>query len=155
MHSSLFRQTMEALGLDGRYGAYLDSPGPTLATVNLMSLFGLHRRWRGASWAPPGGHGDDLHRAQPPLRQRAAPARLRPPGHRVLRRARGGRCGARQIAAHLLAGSSPSKAPRWRATCSSAPGRCSSWTGWSAHQLAAWRAGRSSLGGRFAVARAA
>ena len=23
-------------------------PGPTLATVNLMSLFGLHRRWRGA-----------------------------------------------------------------------------------------------------------
>ena len=29
--------------------AYLDRiPGVTLATVNLMSLFGLHRRWRGA-----------------------------------------------------------------------------------------------------------
>ncbi|HEV7861877.1 MAG TPA: iron-containing redox enzyme family protein, partial [Acidimicrobiia bacterium] len=31
------------------YGAYLDLlPGTTLATVNLISLFGLHRRWRGA-----------------------------------------------------------------------------------------------------------
>lgn len=49
MHSTLFRATMEALGLDGRYGAYLDRlPGVTLATVNLMSLFGLNRRWRGA-----------------------------------------------------------------------------------------------------------
>jgi hypothetical protein len=49
MHSQLFRTTMQALGLDGRYGAYLDRiPAPSLATVNLMSLFGLHRRWRGA-----------------------------------------------------------------------------------------------------------
>ena len=40
---------MEALGLDGSYGAYLDViPGSTLATVNVMSLFGLHRRLRGA-----------------------------------------------------------------------------------------------------------
>src|SRR5438045_2693004 len=30
-------------------GAYLDRlPGTTLATTNLISLFGLHRRWRGA-----------------------------------------------------------------------------------------------------------
>jgi hypothetical protein len=49
MHSTLFERTMRALGLDGRYGAYLDHlPGTTLATVNLMSLFGLHRRLRGA-----------------------------------------------------------------------------------------------------------
>jgi hypothetical protein len=48
-HARLFANTMEALGLDGRYGAYLDAiPGYTLATVNLMSLFGLHRRLRGA-----------------------------------------------------------------------------------------------------------
>jgi Iron-containing redox enzyme len=48
-HSRLFANTMEALGLDGRYGAYLDViPGHTLASVNLMSLFGLHRRLRGA-----------------------------------------------------------------------------------------------------------
>jgi hypothetical protein len=39
---------MAALGLDEEYGAYLDVlPGITLATVNLMSLFGLHRRNRG------------------------------------------------------------------------------------------------------------
>jgi hypothetical protein len=49
MHSRLFAQAMEALGLDATLGAYLDLlPGSTLATVNLMSLFGLHRRWRGA-----------------------------------------------------------------------------------------------------------
>jgi Iron-containing redox enzyme len=49
MHSVLFAQTMAALGLDPTYGAYLDQlPGVTLATVNLMSLFGLHRRRRGA-----------------------------------------------------------------------------------------------------------
>jgi hypothetical protein len=49
LHSELFRQTMIELGLCGDYGAYLDRlPGVTLATVNLMSMFGLHRRWRGA-----------------------------------------------------------------------------------------------------------
>jgi hypothetical protein len=49
MHATLFADVMEALGLDATYGAYLDRlPGPTLATVNLVSLFGLHRRWRGA-----------------------------------------------------------------------------------------------------------
>ena len=49
MHAELFRSTMVAAGLDGSYGAYVDRlPGTTLATVNLISLFGLHRRWRGA-----------------------------------------------------------------------------------------------------------
>ncbi len=49
IHSELFAKAMRALGLDATYGAYLDRiPGVTLATVNLMSLFGLHRRWRGA-----------------------------------------------------------------------------------------------------------
>jgi hypothetical protein len=49
MHSTLFVDTMEALGLDTGYGAYLDLlPGTTLATTNLISLFGLRRRWRGA-----------------------------------------------------------------------------------------------------------
>jgi Iron-containing redox enzyme len=49
MHSVLFAKTMAALGLDPTYGAYLDRlPAVTLATVNLMSLFGLHRRRRGA-----------------------------------------------------------------------------------------------------------
>jgi hypothetical protein len=49
MHSALFAQTMDGLGLDASYGAYLPLlPGITLATVNLMSWFGLHRRLRGA-----------------------------------------------------------------------------------------------------------
>ena len=48
MHAHLFARAMTALGLDASYGAYLDViPGRTLATVNLMSLMGLHRRWRG------------------------------------------------------------------------------------------------------------
>jgi Iron-containing redox enzyme len=49
MHSTLFAASMNALGLDSRYGAYLDLlPGTTLATTNVISLFGLHRRRRGA-----------------------------------------------------------------------------------------------------------
>jgi len=49
MHAELFADTMRALHLDATYGAYLDRiPAETLDTVNLVSLFGLHRRWRGA-----------------------------------------------------------------------------------------------------------
>lgn len=49
MHSELFRTTMRGLGLCDTYGHYLDAvPAVTLATSNLISLFGLHRRWRGA-----------------------------------------------------------------------------------------------------------
>ena len=49
IHAQLFAGTLRALGLDDAYGAYLDLiPGVTLATVNLMSLAGLHRRRRGA-----------------------------------------------------------------------------------------------------------
>jgi hypothetical protein len=49
IHAELFARAMRALGLNSEYGAYLELiPGVTLATVNLMSLFGLHRRWRGA-----------------------------------------------------------------------------------------------------------
>lgn len=49
VHATLFGETMRLLGLDDTYGAYLDHvPGVTLTTGNLISLFGLHRRWRGA-----------------------------------------------------------------------------------------------------------
>lgn len=48
MHSSLFERTLLAVGLDPTPNAYLDEiPGWTLATTNLISLFGLHRRLRG------------------------------------------------------------------------------------------------------------
>ena len=47
VHATLFAKAMRALDLDPAYGAYLDRiPAVTLATVNLMSLFGLHRRLR-------------------------------------------------------------------------------------------------------------
>ena len=49
VHSTLFAKAMDALDLDSSYGAYLDRiPGVTLATVNLISRFGLHRELRGA-----------------------------------------------------------------------------------------------------------
>jgi len=74
MHATLFARTMRALGLDDTYGAYLDLiPGVTLATTNLISMFGLHRRLRGAlaghlavfemtSVTPMGRYGEALRR---------------------------------------------------------------------------------------------
>ena len=48
VHAHLFARTMAALRLDAGYGAHVGAlPGITLATVNLMSCFGLHRRNRG------------------------------------------------------------------------------------------------------------
>ena len=49
MHSRLFADTMRGAGLDDTYGAYVDRvPAVALASLNLMTLFGLHRRLRGA-----------------------------------------------------------------------------------------------------------
>ncbi|MHA7154792.1 iron-containing redox enzyme family protein [Arthrobacter sp. TMN-50] len=49
MHSALYAQSMREAGLDDRYGNYIDSvPAITLASSNLMSMFGLNRRLRGA-----------------------------------------------------------------------------------------------------------
>ena len=49
MHASLFADTMDSLGLDPTANAYLDQlPAATLATTNVITLFGLHRRLRGA-----------------------------------------------------------------------------------------------------------
>jgi hypothetical protein len=49
IHAQLFADVMDAIGLDSDYGAYLDRiPAVTLATVNLISLFGLNRRLLGA-----------------------------------------------------------------------------------------------------------
>jgi hypothetical protein len=49
MHSQLFADLLIGAGMSPGYLHYLDQvPACTLATVNLMSLFGLHRRLRGA-----------------------------------------------------------------------------------------------------------
>ena len=49
VHANLFAQVLDELDLDPAYGAFIDHlPAITLSTCNLVSLFGLHRRWRGA-----------------------------------------------------------------------------------------------------------
>ncbi|GHF98610.1 iron-containing redox enzyme family protein [Streptomyces hydrogenans] len=49
VHARLFAALMDDLDLDNAYGRYVDhAPAPLLATVNLMSLLGLHRALRGA-----------------------------------------------------------------------------------------------------------
>jgi len=49
VHSTMFARTMRGLGLDDTYGALVDLvPAVSLAVVNAMSLFGLHRRHRAA-----------------------------------------------------------------------------------------------------------
>jgi hypothetical protein len=50
LHAHLFAEGLAALGLDPAEGAYLDqAPLAVLEQNNAMSLFGLHRRLRGAS----------------------------------------------------------------------------------------------------------
>lgn len=78
IHSALFAQTMRSLGLDDRRHAYLDrQPGTALAISNLISLFSLNRRWRGAlvghlavfemsSVVPMGRYGRGLNRMGAP-----------------------------------------------------------------------------------------
>jgi Iron-containing redox enzyme len=49
MHAALFATSMRGLGLRDDYGCFADDvPAVTLAWVNTMTLFGLHRRLRGA-----------------------------------------------------------------------------------------------------------
>src|SRR5262249_10853711 len=49
MHSQLYSDLMSEAGLCPDYLHYLDDvPAPAIAIVNLMSMFGLHRRLRGA-----------------------------------------------------------------------------------------------------------
>lgn len=49
IHAQLFADLMADLRLDTTYGHYVDAaPAEALATVNLMSLFGLHRALRAA-----------------------------------------------------------------------------------------------------------
>lgn len=50
LHQQLFADLMAAAGLDTTYLGYLSMvPAESLAVVNLMSMFGLHRRLRGAA----------------------------------------------------------------------------------------------------------
>ncbi|WP_405087455.1 iron-containing redox enzyme family protein [Microbispora sp. NBC_01389] len=147
MHAELFRATMRALGLDDSYGAYLDSvPGATLAVGNVMSLFGLHRRHRGALL----GHLAAFEMTS------STPNRRYSQGLRRL----GGGAGARryfeehvqadavheQIAVHDMCGAFAAEHPRltgdilYGAACALALDRI-----FAERLLGRWQAGRSSL----------
>jgi len=50
MHAQIFDEMMRALGMDATPSAYVDQlPGISLANVNLVTRFGLHRARRGAT----------------------------------------------------------------------------------------------------------
>ena len=67
LHQRLFADLLAAADLDAGYLAYLDHvPGESLAVVNLMSMFGLHRSWRGAAV----GHFASTEITSPPGSQR-------------------------------------------------------------------------------------
>ncbi|GAS99048.1 putative uncharacterized protein [Mycolicibacterium canariasense] len=71
VHQQLFADLLAAAGLDDGYLAYLETvPAESLAVVNLMSMFGLHRRWRGATV----GHFAATEITSPPGSQRLADA---------------------------------------------------------------------------------
>jgi hypothetical protein len=49
IHAQIFARTMQGVGLDDSYGAYVDQvPAITLASFTMMSMFGLNRRLLGA-----------------------------------------------------------------------------------------------------------
>ncbi|WP_326772749.1 iron-containing redox enzyme family protein [Streptomyces sp. NBC_01445] len=71
IHAQLFADLMTDLGLRTAYGHYVDTaPAEALATVNVMSLFGLHRALRGALV----GHFAAVEVTSPPSSQRLASA---------------------------------------------------------------------------------
>lgn len=78
LHQRLFADLLEAAVLDAGYLAYLNHvPAESLVVVNLMSMFGLHRVWRGAAV----GHFASTEITSPPGSQRLVRAlrRLRAP----------------------------------------------------------------------------
>jgi Iron-containing redox enzyme len=74
IHARLYADLMADLGLNPTYGSYLPTaPAPALATVNLMSLLGLHRSLRGALI----GHFAATEIASPPAARNLAHAMKR------------------------------------------------------------------------------
>jgi len=50
LHATLYADALEAAGLDRTYGAYIDDVSAlSLACTNVMTMFGLNRRMRGAA----------------------------------------------------------------------------------------------------------
>jgi hypothetical protein len=147
MHAELFRTTMRCLDLDDSYGAYLERvPGITLAVSNLMSMFGLHRRLRGALL----GHLAALEMTSSMPNRRYASGLRRLGGDQTATRFYDEHVQAdavhEQIAAHDMCGAFAAGHPSlagdvlYGAACALALERA-----WAEHVLACWQSGRSSL----------
>ncbi|GLZ15725.1 hypothetical protein Acsp04_59600 [Actinomadura sp. NBRC 104425] len=147
VHAVLFADLMDDLGLDSRYGRYLDLvPAPMLAIVSMMSLFGLHRGLRGAMV----GHFAAAEITTPPAARRMV---------RALRRLGAGpRCTRfytehveadavhEQVLRHEVVGDLLAREPELAADVAfgaQATGLLED--RFDEHVLACWRAGRSSL----------
>ena len=77
MHSALFARTMRGVGLGRRATGPTSTamPAVTIASLNLMSLFGLHRRLARRDRGPPRRVRDDVVVAEPAVRRRLPAAR--------------------------------------------------------------------------------
>ena len=147
MHSEIFAATMRSFGLESRYGHYLpEVPAITLASLNVMSMFGLNRRLRGAIV----GHLAAFEMTS------SIPNGLYARGFRRL--GYGAEVTAyfdehvaadavhEQIAAHDLAGALAEDAPELLGDIFFGAAACISVDGWAgAHMLDSWTAGVSSL----------
>jgi hypothetical protein len=153
MHQQLYARTMRGAGLDDTYGAYVDAaPAITLASFNLMTMFGLNRRLRGASV----GHLAAFEMTS------SIPCRFVAEG---IRRVGLGDDVAdyydehveadavhEQIAGRDLAGSLAEDEPELLPDILFGAAACLTVDGWaSEHILEAWEAGRSSLRGTGSV----
>lgn len=147
VHAVLFARAMQAAGLDDTYGAYVDAvPAITLASLNMMSMFGLNRRLVGAivghlaayemtSSIPCRLYADGLHRLgfDPDV---AAYFEEHVEADAV----------HEQIAARDLAGSLAEDHPELLSDILFGAAACLTVDGWGGtHILEAWAAGESSL----------
>jgi hypothetical protein len=147
MHQVMFADAMRGAGLDDTYGAYADVvPAITFASFNLMTMFGLNRRLRGAA----AGHLAAFEMTS------SLPARAIAEGLRRL--GFGDDVAAyydehveadavhEQIAGRDLAGSLAEDSPELLDDILFGAAACLTVDGWaSEHILRAWEAGRSSL----------
>ncbi|WP_149083555.1 MULTISPECIES: iron-containing redox enzyme family protein [Microbacterium] len=150
VHAELYACALRAAGLDDTYGAYVDdAPAITLASHNMMSLFGLNRRLVGAivghlaayemtSSIPCRFYADGLHRLGF-ADEVAAYFEEHVEADAV----------HEQIAARDLAGSLAEDRPELLADILFGAAACLTVDGWAgAHTLDAWAAGGSALRGR-------
>ncbi|RNE57023.1 iron-containing redox enzyme family protein [Cryobacterium tepidiphilum] len=147
MHSAIYAGLMRLLGLDDRYGAYVNQvPAITLTSLNMSSMFGLNRRLRGAVC----GHLAAFEMTS------AIPSRYYGNGFRRLGYGEDvtwyydehveADSVHEQIAGRDLAGSLAEDEPQLLPDILFGANACLTIDGWAGdHILASWEAGRSSL----------